>query len=424
MDRETFNKLAGLTPTGSLVARGFVATLVSLVLVFGTGQLAAQSNREPASDRRAEVGDDPNDPGPFARDISLELKPAAIKAAIRKVADWESLRIADEPSQDWTFATLYLGLLSASKTLKEPHYHDVVMKAATHYGWTLGPRKTHADDQAIGQSYLWLYREASNINRIQPLRTQFDEVMHVSDDEAKPVWWWCDALFMAPPVWSGLAAATHDSKYLDYMDHEWRVTSNLLWDPQEHLFFRDKGYFNKREKNGRKIFWSRGNGWVMGGLVQVLESMRSNDPRRSFYVERLKVMAESVTRLQGDDGLWRPGLLDAADYPYPEVSGSAFFVYALAWGLNHHLLDTRQYGPIVRHGWAGLVSHIYADGRLGCIQPVGAAPGMYNPGASYVFGVGAFLLAGTEVNQWVSDEHNNSSVRSTVAMRHATGREP
>lgn len=387
-----------------MIKQTLAAALVSLTVLSGTRGRAAQSNQRPAKDRKAEIGDQPSDPGPLAKDISPAMKHAEIQAAMRKVADWESSRIADEPSQDWTFATLYVGMLSASETLKDPRYHDLVLKVAEHYAWTLGPRRTHADDQAIGQSYLWLYRETRDPERIRPLRTQFDDVMRLSDDPAKPVWWWCDALFMAPPVWSGLAAATNDSRYLDYMDREWKVTSDLLWDPQEHLFFRDKSYFDKREKNGRKIFWSRGNGWVMGGLVRVLESLPPNDPRRPFYVAKLQAMAKSIAQLQGADGLWRPGLLDAADYPYPEVSGSAFFVYAMAWGINHHLLDAKHYGSVVRRGWAGLVSNIYADGRLGCIQPVGAAPGAYTQGSSYVYGVGAFLLAGSEVDRLASSK--------------------
>jgi unsaturated rhamnogalacturonyl hydrolase len=307
---------------------------------------------------------------------------------------------------------LYVGLLSASETLHDPQYGDAVKKVAEHYQWTLGPRKTHADDQAIGQSYLWLYHEKPDPQRIQALHSQFDEIMVAPDDPAKPVWWWCDALFMAPPVWSGLAAATHDARYIAYMHHEWLVTSNLLWDPQERLFFRDKTYFDKHEKNGKKVFWSRGNGWVMGGLVRVLESLPADDPRRPFYVEKLQQMAGSVAKLQGEDGLWRPGLLDAEDYPYAEVSGSAFFVYSMAWGLNHHLLDEKVFAPVVQKGWAGLVSHIYADGRLGSIQPVGAAPGAYTPGASYVFGTGAFLLAGTEMNQWALHHAGKHGVRS------------
>ncbi|HWA95696.1 MAG TPA: glycoside hydrolase family 88 protein [Terracidiphilus sp.] len=342
------------------------------------------------------VGDAPQNPGPLAH-LSGTTAPASIKTAMRKVANWQLSRTGGDFSQDWTFATLYLGMLEASATLHDPRYSNYVLGVANHYKFHLGPRKFHADDQAIGQSYLWLYTHDHNRAEIAPLQAQFDEVMQTPDDPQKPIWWWCDALFMAPPVWTQLAATTHEAKYLSYMDREWHVTSDLLWDPQEHLFFRDKSYFDKREANGAKIFWSRGNGWVMDGLVRVLTFMPQDDPHRPFYVDKFRQMAAKIRSIQSKDGLWRPGLLDAEHYPYPEVSGSAFFVYALAWGVNQGILDRAVYGSTVERGWRGLVSHIYKDGRLGCIQPIGAAPGAYTPSASYVFGVGAFLLAGSEV---------------------------
>ncbi len=363
---------------------------------------AAISFTAPAQDLRDVdehmAGDAPENPGPLARDLSPNLTHAAVKAAMRKVADWQLARVKDEASQDWTFATLYLGMLEASNTLHDPRYQDYIKQVAEHYHWTLGPRKAHADDQAIGQSYLWLYSRSPDPQHLAPTRQQFDEVMQQPDDPAKPVWWWCDALFMAPPVWTHLASVTHEQKYLAYMDREWHITASLLWDADEHLFYRDKSYLDKREKNASKIFWSRGNGWVMGGLVQVLTYLPVNDPRRPFYVQKFREMARKIRSIQSDDGLWRPGLLDAADYPYPEISGSAFFVYALAWGVHHGLLDNAQYQPVIERGWNGLIQHIYEDGRLGSIQPIGAAPGAYTPGSSYVFGVGAFLLAGSEVN--------------------------
>jgi unsaturated rhamnogalacturonyl hydrolase len=377
-----------------------IASLIFAVLLFslaGAPRLArAQALRE--VDEHA-AGDSPANPGPLAHDLSDKLTHTAVKAAMRKVAQWQLARVSGEVSQDWTFATLYLGLLEASNTLDDPRYMDYVKQVAQHYHWTLGPRKAYADDQAIGQSYLWLYSHNPDPSHIAPLRRQFDQVMQQPDDPKNPVWWWCDALFMAPPVWAHLAAVTHDEQYLAYMDREWHITANLLWDPEEHLFFRDKSYLDQREKNGQKIFWSRGNGWVMGGLAQVLTYMPANDPRRPYYVEKFRQMAGKLRSLQGDDGLWRPGLLDAADYPYPEDSGSAFFVYAMAWGIHHGLLKKSEYRPAVERGWSGLVKHIYEDGRFGSIQPIGAAPAAYTPGSSYVFGVGAFLLAGSEVNQ-------------------------
>lgn len=380
--------------------------LVAIVVAGALGMCTSGAQMT-ANEQQAVVGDTSADPGPLAK-LSPALERPAIKAAMRKVADWQDARIASTPSQDWTFATLYLGMLAASDALHTPRYHDTVLGVAQHYNWTLGPRRIHADDQAIGQSYLWLYREKKVPLRLAATRAQFDELMTAPDDPQKPVWWWCDALFMAPPVWTGLAEQTGDPKYINYMDREWRITSDLLWDPQERLFSRDATYLDKHEKNGRKVFWSRGNGWVMGGLVQVLEHMPEKDPHRAFYVDRLKAMSESIAALQGEDGLWRPGLVDAAAYPYPEVSGSAFFVYAMAWGVHHGLLDRARFGPVVERGWAGLVSHIYADGRLGDVQPVGAAPGAYSPGSSYVFGVGAFLLAGAELDGSITAPHGTS----------------
>ncbi len=350
-----------------------------------------------ANDSQALVGDAPADPGPPASRLSGSVRPAAVRTAMRKVADWQLARVDGTFSRDWTFATLYLGMLAASDTLEDTRYRDFVKGVLEHYQWALGPRTYHADDQAIGQSYLWLYSQQRDPKDLIPLQQQFDEVMLAPDDPQKPVWWWCDALFMAPPVWTQLAAVTHQGKYLDYMNREWQVTAKLLWDPQEHLFFRDQSYLDKREKNGNKVFWSRGNGWVMAGLVRVLMFLPEDDPRRPFFVEKLRLMSSRIRELQGKDGLWRPGLLDAADYPYPENSGSAFFVYAMAWGVNHGILDRKTYRPVILKGWSGLVTHIYEDGRLGCNQPVGAAPGAYSPGASYVFGTGAFLLAGSEV---------------------------
>ena len=350
------------------------------------------------------VGDTLDNPPPLAN-FSPAFKPGAIEAAMRKVGDWELERSRPYFSQDWTFAALYAGYMAAAKTLPDPKYEAAMLLVGNKFDWELGPRLAHADDQAIGQTYLGLYRDYHQAFMIAALRKQFDALMKTPDDPGKPVWWWCDALFMAPPVWAQLYQATGERSYLDYMDREWWITSKRLYDPQEHLYSRDASYLQKRETNGQKLFWSRGNGWVMAGLVRVLENMPKNYPTRKKYIEQYRQMALRMASLQGSDGLWRPGLLDANAYPLPEVSGSAFFVYALAWGIDHGVLDRATYLPVVQKGWKGLVSHIYVDGRLGCIQPIGAAPGDFKSASSYVYGVGAFLLAGSEVDRLAQGRH-------------------
>jgi rhamnogalacturonyl hydrolase YesR len=343
------------------------------------------------------VGDTPATAPPLATDLSPELTRKNVSHAMQKVADWELARAEPHFNQDWTFAALYTGFMAVPKAANGEKYQKAMLQMAQKFNWQPGPRVGVADDMAIGQTYLGLYFRHRDPAMIGPIRQRGDAVMALPDNPEKPLWWWCDALFMAPPVFTKLSQATGDRKYLDFMDHEWWITSGLLYSPSNHLFFRDKTFLDKHEANGSSIFWSRGNGWVFAGLAKVLAEMPQDYPSRAKYVAQFKEMAEEIAGLQGADGLWRPGLLDAAAYPLPENSGSAFFTFGFAYGINSGILERAKYQPVVQKSWEGLLSHIYQDGRLGCIQPIGAAPGDYSAASNYVFGTGAFLLAGSEV---------------------------
>jgi unsaturated rhamnogalacturonyl hydrolase len=365
---------------------------------------AAQTSASPLTAERATTGDEPDDPGPLANDLSPALNSAAIRAAMTKVADWQ-LRVAEPKfNSQWTFAALYDGLLAASATTGDPKYRDAVMRYANQQQWKLlDARFPHADDMALGQAYLDLYLAAPPAARqpaqIADTRAILDHLVARPDDPNADLWWWCDALFMAPPVLARMSVATGDPRYLQFLEREWAVTTRRLYDPEQHLYYRDARYLTRKEANGRSLFWSRGNGWVMGALVKVLETMPANDPQRPQFVQQLRDMSAEVASLQGSDGLWRSGLLDADSYPLPEISGSAFFTYAIAYGINQHILDRKQYLPVVERSWRGMLSHIYADGRLGAIQPIDGQPGKFKPSASYVYGVGGFLLAGSEMDR-------------------------
>ena len=374
--------------------RSATVAVLAVVLCCAVTHLAAQT---PA--RTDPAGDESATPGPLAHDLSPALKPRDIQRAMRRVADWQLRTAESRFSTDWTFAALYDGLLAASRATGDPKYHDAVLRFAEHSGWKLGTRVAHADDEAVAQSYLELYAEHPAPERMAAIKAEADKLLERPDDPSKPLWWWCDALFMAPPALARLAKATGDTRYLDYMDREWWITSELLYDSKLHLYSRDATFLEKHENNGAKLFWSRGNGWVLGGLARVLATMPANYPSRDRYVAQYRQMVAAVVAIQGTDGLWRSGLLDAGAYPYPEVSGSAFFTFAIAWGINAGLLDRKTYEPVVARAWKGLLGHVYADGRLGSIQRIGGAPDTLNPGGSWVYGVGAFLLAGEEVEK-------------------------
>jgi rhamnogalacturonyl hydrolase YesR len=364
---------------------------------------AASQAKKPVPDSKSS-GDAPDDPGPLATDISAELKPKAIQAVVEKVAKWQ-VKVA-EPTFNrlWTYAALYDGLLAASRTTGDPQFRDAVLKFSEQENWQLlDNRFPHADDQAMGKAYMELYlsdpKDSRKPVRMANTKEIMDRLVVRPDDPSKLLWWWCDALYMAPPVLAKTYLATGDKKYLDYMDHEWWQTSKALYNQQDHLYFRDERYLTQKQANGKNLYWSRGNGWVMGGLVKVLEIMPKNSPYRAKYIEQFRQMAEEVKSIQGNDGLWRSGLLDPDSYELPEVSGSAFFTYAIAYGINEHILDRKTYLPVVEKSWKGMLEHVYADGRLGSIQPVDAQPGKFKPSSSHVYGVGGFLMAGYEMNR-------------------------
>ena len=371
-----------------------------------------------ASAQTDPAGEDAPNPGPLAKDLSPELNPRAIQRAMRKVADWQLRTAESKFNLDWTYAALYDGLLAASRTTGDPRYRNAVLQFAEREHWQVGPRPFHADDQAVAQAYIELYFEDPRPNRIAAFRAEADKMLARPDDPGKDLWWWCDALFMAPPALARLSRATGDIRYINYMDREWWITSSHLYDAQTHLFWRDASYVDKREKNGAKLFWSRGNGWVLAGLARVIPYLPEDYPSRDKYVTQFREMAKEIASLQRPDGLWSSGLLDAEAYPNPEISGSAFFTYGLAWGINTGLLDRKTYTPVVAKAWKGMLQHVYADGRLGSIQKIGAAPGELSPGGSYVYGVGAFLLAGSEVNTLAAQTHGKFNWRHPVKLPH------
>ncbi len=286
---------------------------------------AATAPAAPSPVERAHVGDAPDDPGPLATDLSAEIK---LKA---KVA---------EPNfnKQWTFAALYDGLFAASKTTGDPKYHDAVLHFAERSDWTLlNDRFPHADDQAFGQAYLDLYLEDQKPVRMADTKAIMDRLVVRPDDPDKLLWWWCDALFMSPPVLLRMYEITHDKKYLDYMDHEWWLTSGSLYNQENHLYFRDSRYFTQKQTNGKPIFWSRGNGWVMGALVNVLRLMPADYPSRPKYIAQFREMAAEIAAIQRPDGLWRSGLLDPDAY---DLSARGFRVCLLY--LRNRVWDQRE----------------------------------------------------------------------------------
>jgi len=322
-----------------------------------------------------------------------------IRTAMSRVFAWQVANPVDlnlKNNNLWARAAFYTGIMSAYRATGDKRYLEQAVKWASERHWKLGDRPRHADDQALGQTYLELYLLEKDPEKIASTKATLD-AMIADPKPGREDWWWCDALFMAPPVLARLYTATKDEKYVKFLDTMWWDTTDFLFDPTENLYYRDKNYIGKPNAHGKKVFWARGNGWVMAGTVRVLQHLPKNDPSRKRYIELLQKMAAAVSKVQGADGLWRPSLLDPLEAPVPETSSSGFFCYALLWGINNGYLDRKTYEPAVKKAWAGLNTAVHEDGKLGWVQPIGAAPASVTFDMNQEYGSGAFLLAGSEL---------------------------
>jgi rhamnogalacturonyl hydrolase YesR len=386
-----------------------IASVAAIIFPAANFQLGAQPQEFPGLHRDT-----------LTTRLSSEIKPLPVLAAMQRVADWQLANPSTDPATGWIQGAGNAGFMALAGISGDAKYRDAMLALGGTNNWKLGARLYDADDHCIGQTWTELYLLYRAPKMIAPLREKFDAILanpsktpglefaRPEDPKTRENWAWCDSLFMGPPTWVRLYAATDDSRYLDFAVTNWWRTTDFLYDQEERLFFRDSTFLKKREANEKKIFWSRGNGWVMGGLVRVLQYLPMNHPDRPRFEQLFKDMAEKILTCQQPDGLWRASLLDPESYPLKETSGSGFYTYALAWGVNQGLLDRAKFEPAVRKAWAALIGCVDADGKLTHVQPVGSDPKKFADDSTAPYGVGAFLLAGSEVYRMAVLENRNA----------------
>lgn len=316
----------------------------------------------------------------------------------------------------WNRAVYHIGNMEAWSVTRDPESLQFSEQWARHNQWkgarsdkrsewkyTYGESDRYVlfgDWQACFQVYLALDRIHPD-----PVKTaRAREVMgYQITTPANDYLWWVDGLFMVMPLMTRMHHLTGDPAYLvklrAYFDH----ARDLMYDPAAALFFRDAKYIFPKHKsaNGGKDFWARGNGWVFAALPKVIDDLPASHPDRAHYLSIYLAMARSLAACQQSGGYWTRSLLDPPHAPGPESSGTAFFTAGFLWGLRNHILPKDTYQPVALKAWNFLTTQaLQPDGSFGFVQPIGekAIPGqVVNASSTADFGVGAFLLAASEM---------------------------
>lgn len=313
----------------------------------------------------------------------------------------------------WSSGVLYAGMSRWASYSSDERIFDFLKGIGEANDWSLYSARTpyHADDICVGQMYVDMY---GRYHDSKMLEATLDRALYVASNPSHaPLskrdkagkhdrWSWCDALFMAPPVYASLYRITGNETLKNYLDSEFRECVDSLYDRDMHLFFRDCIRREVREPNGKGEYWARGNAWVLAGIALTLDNLPADYEGREYFENIFKEMSASVVKCQGKDGCWRPSMMDPNHFPAPETSSTSLFCFSLAYGINHGILSEKEYLPVVKKAWKALCSHVHSDGKLGSAQPIGAFPQSgITENDTAVYAVGGFLMAGAEISRLI-----------------------
>ncbi len=328
--------------------------------------------------------------------------------AMYHTANMEAYRLCANPryltySEKWARDNKWMGAQERNKDLwqyQRPLYdHTNVM---------------FADWQVCFQTYIDLY----NINQEPERIARAMEVMEYQTSlPNKDFWYWADALYMAMPLMTRLYRLSGNTKYLDKMYEWFSFADALMCDKETGLYFRDRKYIFPRFKsvNGKKEFWSRGNGWVMAAMARVLQQLPHQWEHYNTIRDKYIKMAYSVRERMQPGGYWTQNIEDPDEMPGYETTGTALYTYAMAWGVNNGILSRKDFAPNIKAAWKYLETiALQPNHTIGYIQDWGekAEPGLpISEKNQTIFGTGCWILAAVEYCKYVDRKTYSTSTK-------------
>ncbi|MDR1716100.1 MAG: glycoside hydrolase family 88 protein [Prevotella sp.] len=353
------------------------------------------------------------------QEILIASKSQEVINLIKKVNNYWQLNNLESANSFWHPAAYQTGNIAAYEVTKEEAYKKYAEAWAEHNQW----KGAKSDDKSSWKySYgetdeyvlfgdwqicFQVYTDLYNLNKDEKKIARAKEVMEYQiSTPNNDYWWWADGLYMVMPVMTKLYKLTNNQLYLEKLYEYWQYANSIMYDEEEGIYFRDAKYVYPKHKtpNGKKDFWARGNGWVFAAFAKILQDLPKTDPHRDTYISYYQRMAKKLAELQLKEGYWSRSLMDPDYASGYETSGTAFFTYGYLWGINNGLLSKDEYAGTVEKAWEYLTTiALQENGKIGYVQPIGENAAQHKVDAETTadFGVGAFLLAASEMSKYV-----------------------
>jgi rhamnogalacturonyl hydrolase YesR len=279
--------------------------------------------------------------------------------------------IPTKPSVHYAEDSTWYSALEFAKLTKDQAMTDALVKRFDPWQTEEGQQKLiswqrHVDHSIFGIVPLELY-----------IRTKDPKYLELGKKLADRQWenptpeglsgetrFWIDDAYMITILQLQAYRATLDRVYLDRAALEMAAYLDKLQKPNG-LFYHGPEF---------PFYWGRGNGWVAGGMSELLGDLPKNHPQRPRILEGYLKMMASLLKFQDADGVWHQ-LLDHPE-SYQESSATAMFTYAMIVGVKHGWLKDKVYAEAARKGWLGL-NKLFID-KDGLVDKVCVGTGQTN----------------------------------------------
>ena len=364
-------------------------------------------------------------------------RPWPARAADAAIQRWPDGRFAPAGARwvwNYELGTLLEGMDAVWLNSADPRYYNYIKSSVDQFVTPDGEIPTwkveeyQLDSILLGRQLLLLYGVTQDARYAKAATLLYQQLQHQPRTASGGFWhkqrypnqMWLDGLYMAEPFYAEYAATFHHPEAFDDILHQFALMdehardakTGLLhhgWDESKQERWADK------QTGLSSQFWARGMGWYMMALVDTLSHLPEDNAGRKQLLEQLNRDAAALARYQdGTTGLWYQ-VLDkgGAKGNYLESSASCMFVYALAKGVRLGYLP-QSYLANAARSYEGVLTHFIETGAgnsvslTGTVKVGGLGGDPYRDG-SYAYyigektatndpkGVGAFLLAGTEM---------------------------
>lgn len=320
-----------------------------------------------------------------------------IRRQMERVNDYWISQTPDSGDCAWERAAYFLGNMAAYEVLQKPEYLQRAIDWANDNHWNFYKNEdfstTNADNLSCGETYLDLilrYQVPGDMEKMV-------KTMHfTAEDPANDYWWWVDTMYMALNFYNRMGLYLQDARLTE---KAWKLFTNSrrergCYDEEVHLWFRDENFLpdKARTRSGKKVFWSRGNGWVLAGIARTLRTLPTDAAHYEEYKAVFTDMAAAVCQCQSEDGFWRTSLLEPEEFPTPETSGTALFLLGLLIGVRLGYLGDDALACAIKGFHALNRVAVDESGRIGYVQVVALKPGPVNRESTNDYAVGTYLL--------------------------------